>query len=279
MAVDHAGFRRNRHLRPGVRTGVRDNEITPTPGRHRRLRLSHHPLRGKGKEDSHAAVDRYNAYVSGVHNYYQIATRAASDFFELSHSTYKSLKNKLREHLKRNGNLILPFIQKKYGSSKQMRYVYGKALIPIGFVQHHPPGMKRTAVNQYTPEGRAEIHRKLERIDTQVLFYLMRNPVQGKSVEYNDNRLSLFCGQQGKCAVTGQRLEIGFMHCHHIQPLRTGGTDKYPNLVFVTNTVHRLIHASDPELIQGLLMELHLDKKQLAKLNQFREKTGMPELH
>jgi hypothetical protein len=106
----------------------------------------------------------------------------------------------------------------------------------------------------------------------------MRNPVQDKSVEYNDNRLSLYCGQGGKCAITGLYLELGCMHCHHIIPLCKGGTDEYANLSFVSDTVHRLIHAAVKETIEKLLAVLKLDDKQIGKLNKFREKAKLPEI-
>ena len=107
---------------------------------------------------------------------------------------------------------------------------------------------------------------------------IMRNPIQDKSVEYNDNRLSLYCGQGGKCAITGQYLEIGLMQCHHIIPLCKGGTDEYANLLFVSDTVHRLIHATAKEAIKKLLSVLKLDDKQMRKLNKFRIKAELPEI-
>lgn len=43
----------------------------------------------------------------------------------------------------------------------------------------------------------------------------MRNP--WRSVEYNDNRISLYSGQGGKCAEV-RRFHIGEIHCHHKTP-------------------------------------------------------------
>lgn len=40
-----------------------------------------------------------------------------------------------------------------------------------------------------------------------VLHNLMRNPIDGESIEFNDNRLSLYSAQKGKCAVTGKQME------------------------------------------------------------------------
>ncbi len=200
------------------------------------------------------------------------------DFWKIGHSTYKSLTARIKGRIKRTGKRILPYVKGKYGESDQLRYVYDTALAPIGYVKHRQPSMLRVAINPYTPEGRAAIHKRLEGIDTRVLSFLMRNPVQDKSVEYNDNRLSLYCGQGGKCAITGQYLEIGLMHCHHIVPLCKGGTDKYANLLFVSDMVHRLIHATTKKTMEELLSILRLDDKQMRKLNKFRIKAGLPEI-
>ena len=161
---------------------------------------------------------------------------------------------------------MIPYVKEKYGESDQLRYVYDTALAPIGYVKHRQPSMLRAAINQYTPEGRAAIHKRLEGINTRVLSYLMRNPIQDKSVEYNE------------CAITGQYLEIGLMHCHHIIPLCKGGTDEYANLLFVSDMVHRLIHANAKETIEKLFSILKLDDKQMRKLNKFRIKAELPEI-
>lgn len=47
------------------------------------------------------------------------------------------------------------------------------------------------------------MHKSLEKVNLSILHYLMEHPVPSESIEYNDNRLALYCAQQGKCAVTG----------------------------------------------------------------------------
>ena len=85
-----------------------------------------------------------------------------------------------------------------------------------------------------------------------------------------DNRISLYCAQFGKCAVTGKVLSAGDIHCHHKLPRYLGGTDKYKNLVIVCEDVHRLIHATNPKIIRKYMSILNLDAKQLKKLNKYR---------
>ena len=131
--------------------------------------------------------------------------------------------------------------------------------------------MKRHIVNSYTTEGRKAIHKKPGRnIDTNIMHYLMRNPIPYRSAAYNDNRISLYCAQFGKCAITGEKLEIGDIHCHHKLTKHLGGSDEYKNLIIVSESVHRLIHATNPETIRKYLQKLNLDAKQLRKLNKLR---------
>ena len=234
---------------------------------------------GPGKRSEHAAVTRYNSYVLGVHNYYSMATMVSCDLRKLAFSAQKSIKSRLRERVKtakevkkRKFNYEIPdYIKMRYGSSQQLRFVNGYALAPIGYVKHNFPRMKKRIINSYTPEGRAEIHKALgHEIDKNIMHYLMRNPVSNRSTLYNDNRISLFCAQFGKCAVTGEKLQIGSIHCHHKRPRHLGGTDEYSNLTLVSEDVHRLIHATNPEIIRKYLQKLNLDSKQLRKLNKLR---------
>ena len=98
----------------------------------------------------------------------------------------------------------------------------------------------------------------------------MRNPILYRSIEYNDNRLSLYSAQMGKCAVSGKMLSIGDIHCHHKVPRQFGGKDSYQNLVLVCEDVHHLIHATSSDAIQKYLEALNLDQKQKEKLEKLR---------
>ena len=156
-----------------------------------------------------------------------------------------------------------------------MRFLHGRPVIPLGYVQLKNAQHKRKSINKYTAEGRALIHRNLE-IDTATMLWLMRNPVRGRSIEYADNRISLYAAQYGNCAVTGVHMEPHDIHCHHQVPVSKGGTDEYANLILICQEVHILIHASLKSTIQKYLKSLRLDQDQLAKLNKLRIKAEMP---
>ena len=220
-------------------------------------------------------LQKYNSIVAGMHEYYCIATEVNKDFRKLAFCINKRLRNRLKGSITRSGSLRNGFIKLKYGKSKQMRFLHGRPIIPVGYVQPKNAQHKRKSVNKYTPEGRKLIHRNLV-LDTKTMLWLMRYPVKGRSIEYADNRISLYAAQYGKCSVTGQPMEAHDIHCHHIVPTNKGGNDDYSNLVLVTQKVHLLIHASLEPTIQKLLNELNLDKSKLEKLNKLREKASMP---
>lgn len=139
------------------------------------------------------------------------------------------------------------------------------------------PLFKKKKVCKYTPEGREEIHKNLG-INTSIMLALMRIREPRRSVEYMDNRISLYAAQYGRCAVTGKELWIDEIHCHHKLPVSMGGDDRYSNLVIVHRAVHQLIHAMSPNTIAAYLKDLQPGKKALAKLNALRVSAGNPEI-
>jgi hypothetical protein len=49
----------------------------------------------------------------------------------------------------------------KYGKSTQLRFIADQPLLPIGYIQTKNALCRRKDINQYTPEGRASIHKNL----------------------------------------------------------------------------------------------------------------------
>lgn len=218
-------------------------------------------------------IGAYNAFVMGVHQYYSLATEVNKDFHRISFHVNRTLKASLKARLKRpqRQQLKCRAILERYGKSKELRCIKDIPIIPIEYVQHRNPMWKRKSINPYTAEGRQEIHKTLKGINMGILLYLMRNPVLNRSIEYNDNRISHYSGQLGKCAVTGRLMEVHEIHCHHKKPAASGGDDSYKNLTLICADVHRLVHATKPETIQTLLDKLHLTPYQLGRVNHLRK--------
>ena len=229
------------------------------------------------RDDEAREITLYNSMVFGIHNYYRYATMIATDCEQMHRAVSTVMKNRLYGRLTKKEQINEVYIRKNYGDSKQIRFISSKTVAPVGYIQTKTPLFKKKKVCKYTPEGRAEIHKNLG-INTSIMLALMRIKEPRRSVEYMDNRISLYAAQYGRCAVTGKELWLDEIHCHHKQPLCKGGTDKYMNLVIVHRDIHRLIHATDPNTIAVYLNLFQLDKKALAKLNALRILVGQPEI-
>lgn len=229
------------------------------------------------RDEEAREITLYNSMVFGIHNYYRYATMIATDCEQIHRTVSTVMKSRLYGRLTKKGQINEVYIRKNYGDSKQIRFISSKTVAPVGYIQTKTPLFKKKKVCKYTPEGRAEIHKNLG-INTSIMLALMRIKEPRRSVEYMDNRISLYAAQYGRCAVTGKELWLDEIHCHHKQPLCRGGTDKYMNLVIVHRDIHRLIHATDPNTIVVYLNLFQLDKKALAKLNALRVLAGQPEI-
>lgn len=219
---------------------------------------------------------KYNSIVRGVHNYYSMATNITEDCQEIHNSIYKSLYNRLHPEIGRS----IPKTYadyKNYKNCRRFAIVQGRYMLPISYCSHRQTlGSKKNACI-YTKEGRKTKHDDLTFNNKYLLSELSENPITNRSIEYNDNRLSLFSAQRGKCAITGYEfLAIEEVHCHHKTPRKNGGKDNYQNLILVLPDVHKLIHAKREQTILKYLKILDLNNEQLEKVNKLRIKAELP---
>lgn len=222
--------------------------------------------------------------VMGIQNAYAIATDINLDCADFNRAVMTVLTNRLNRgksiRLVKTGRKLTITEQRRYGKSKMIRYdaASDEPIYPIGYVQHRKPMARKRGTCCYSAEGRKGLHDNL-RINTAMMHALMREPLFGRSAEYADNRISLFSAQWGKCAVMGTSFSsLSDIHCHHIKPVSSGGTDRYSNLVLVRDSVHKLIHAKDMDTIQKYMVKLCLNAPQMKKVNAYRVKSGLSEI-
>lgn len=224
-----------------------------------------------------AEAAKLNQMIFGYHNYYDSASHVCKSFHEIEYNVLKFLKNRLKPLATKTGtkNRV---IEKNYGQSKAIRYYCGYALIPISYVKTRPPMQFKLKTCDYTEEGRILVHDYLRMTLSSRIADMMRLFIQDESVEFNDNRISVFAAQNGQCAITKKILKPFGFHCHHKKPRKLGGDDSYQNLIVVSIEVHRLIHATDADVIKRLLTECRLTEDQLAKLNKLRKLCELDEI-
>jgi len=216
----------------------------------------------------------YNATILGMHNYYKVATHVNIDFHKIYFLVRQSFNNRLYR-IRSDTGLKSKAYEKFYGKYNYKKwYIAGLGLFPIAGIKTSNAMNFKQEICNYTKEGRKKIHDNLKGINYKMLRYIMENPVLGQTTEYNDNRISLYVAQNGKCSITGKILEIGNMECHHKKPKELGGKDEYNNLTFVLKDVHKLIHAVAIEIIEKYKIILNLDEVCLERLNKLRSKVG-----
>lgn len=214
-------------------------------------------VRPKPNKSKTEEIWQYNKMVVGIQNYYRIATNISIDASKLNRAVMTVITNRL-DGISRKGRKLTPAEQMRYGKSARLRFIANEPIYPIGYVKFKIPKSKSNKVQVQIVED--------------IKLSLIRQQLYGRSIEYADNRISLYLAQKGKCAVTGEEFTSkDEIHCHHKLPKSKGGTDDYQNLILVTETVHKLIHATNAEIIQKYLQACKPDMK---KLNVLRKQVG-----
>ncbi len=121
------------------------------------VRAMKHP---PNEREQYRAIQKYNSVVAGLHNYYRLATHVSMDFYAIAFPIKRQMHSRLKE-LTRKGKLEKGFIKERYGKSRQLRFLNGHPVIPVGYVKTKDALHKKKSINRYTPEGRAEIHKNL----------------------------------------------------------------------------------------------------------------------
>ena len=247
------------NCKKGIREAIKDIQKSPNPN----------------------TVNKYNSIVLGMHNYYEIACNVNLDFSRITFDVSKTLYNRLKSNaVRKRKSKKVPYkfsnTYKKFYKNFKTMIVAKIALFPISDVQTRNLTSFTQIKCNYTEVGRNLIHDKLATINMKILRYLMENPIISETQEYNDNRISLYTGQQGLCRIMKIPLEIGKMEAHHIIPKRKPfcGKDNYENLAFLNSDVHELIHATKIETIGKYIGMLNPNSKQLDEINKLREKVG-----
>ena len=209
--------------------------------------------------------------VLGIHQYYGIATCINLDSGKIAYPLKPFINHRLPT--KKKGKILNAYIEKQYGKSKEMRWLNNVPIVPFNYVKFRLAVPFSEDICKYTQHGRDKIHSKLQ-TEITTIMQMMKDGNYEKSIEYVDNRISKYSAQKGKCAVTGIYLKYQEIHCHHILPVKMGGTDKYDNLIILHEDIHKLIHAVEPALIEKYLAIYNLSNKQIKKLNNLRVKAG-----
>lgn len=226
-------------------------------------------------DNTPSSMYKMNSLIMGVHNYYSIASDINRDFNDIEHSIYTGLRWNWRRISKSKGTFSATYKKhySKYMHRKQF-FVNSIALYPISGIGFVRPTVFNAKICNYTVEGRKIKHDGLTKVDMKTLKHIMENPIIYRSIEYNDNRISLYSAQGGRCAITGLELKVDNMHCHHKNPRSKGGTDKYQNLIYLIDDIHLLIHSNKGTTQKRIIQQYSLTEEMMDKINMLRKIVG-----
>jgi RNA-directed DNA polymerase len=111
-------------------------------------------------------------------------------------------------------------LQKRYKGYDPQYYKIKDMVFVSIYAQRHKTSLcfSQETCN-YMVKGRAKIHKILKAIDRVILRHVMKHFIPNRTIEYNDNRISKFIAQYGKCAVTGMELGLSDWRCHQKFPI------------------------------------------------------------
>lgn len=220
-----------------------------------------------------ATVWHYNTVVMGIQNYYAAATQITNNLSELTSYLSKSLYNRLKDfRTEADFSDMTSILQKRYKGYEPKYYkIRSMVFVPI-YAQRHKTnlGFSQETCN-YTVKGREKIHKNLKAISKNVLSYVMKNFIPNRTIEYNDNRISKFIAQYGRCAVSGVELGLKDWQCHHKNPYYLSKDDRFSNLIILHEAIYQLVHLRENDKIKTLLNILQLNNKQKQKVNELRK--------
>ena len=222
-------------------------------------------------------IASYNLAVMGMQNYYCVATNIYNNLTEVSYALLPTTRVRFKKIAK-----LIPFEttsqdfqMKTTGIRPQTKIIMiaDTPLLPINGVKHKNPLNFSQDICNFTEHGRSRIHEEIALVTKGEIRILLEYKDTTKSVEFNDNRISVFIAQQGNCYITNRRHSPTDMVCIYKNITETD-RDKYQNLVFVEIPISKAILTESVQQAKMWLMNYGLSSQQKRKLNKIRANYG-----
>ena len=222
-------------------------------------------------------IARYNLAVMGMQNYYCVATNIYNNLTEVSYALLPTTRVRFKKIAK-----LIPFEttsqdfqMKTTGIRPQTKIIMiaDTPLLPINGVKHKNPLNFSQDICNFTEHGRSKIHEEIALVTKGEIRILLEYKDTTKSVEFNDNRISVFIAQQGNCYITNRRHSPTDMVCIYKNITETD-RDKYQNLVFVEIPISKAVLTESVQQAKMWLMNYGLSSQQKKKLNKIRANYG-----
>lgn len=214
-------------------------------------------LRNIRQKTSFENVQAWNSYVVGIHNYYKGMTHFYSSFRKIGWRIRKLFYHTMHERVKFTKdnaykNAYLNGVYKSWGSNGY--YCFDRyPIVEIQWANWDKCliSANKSSVSRKNPYAYGDKKHR-PGVSMADIDYLVNTSKHMKNSRYAMFRISKYSCSKGKSALSGEYVSVGEYHCHHIKPEKLGGTNDFDNLCVLSETEHKLLHGSNPEILMKM---------------------------
>lgn len=214
-------------------------------------------LRAIRKHPNFETIHDWNTYVVGIHNYYKGMSHFCMNFRKIGWR----IKKLFYHTMERN----VTFTQEQSYKNNFQRGGYrswgsngyycfnGYPIVEIQWASWDNwllaggNGVVRRE-NPYSQKKR----QKRPGVSIDDIEYLVRVSKHIKNSRLALFRISKYSSTKGISYLSGEYVPVGLYHCHHIKPLKNGGTNDFNNLCVLSELEHTILHSTTPERLYDL---------------------------
>lgn len=207
------------------------------------------------RKDTMMSIGLYNSTVIGLQNYYRVATNIYNNLMEVNYSLLPSMRIRLRTiaKTKRFCEMDKEFQELTHGiqPNTKIYVVKDRGLLPISGVRRYNPLNFSQEICDYTINGRKKIHDNITIVQQEGLTKLLdlRNPKE--TIEFNDNMISAYIMQRGKCFITKEPLNLSYGIAIRKNP-NEENKDYHTNIVIIHQFFYNLLFLNEKDFYKKL---------------------------
>ncbi|MGN0735634.1 MAG: group II intron reverse transcriptase/maturase [Anaerovoracaceae bacterium] len=212
-------------------------------------------------------INKFNATVMGIQNYYCIATNIYNNLTEVNYAILPSLKILTKGYGKKIEfrNTPSEFKDKTYGIRPDTKIfcIGNKPLLPVTGVKRFNPMNFSQTVCDFTEEGRKKIHENLKHLHSRDFEMLYRVRDSQKTIDFNDNLISAYVMQDGLCYFTHKRLNLDNSIAIYKNP-KAVELNAHTNICIIDKSFHKTLSFTKEKLTEWIAEHQLSTKTQLS---------------
>ena len=214
-------------------------------------------LRAVRKHPNFETIHDWNTYVVGIHNYYKGMSHFCMNFRKIGwrikklfyHTMERNVtftqEQSYKNNFQRGG-------YRSWGSSGYYCF-NGYPIVEIQWASWDSWLLAggNGVVKRENPYSQRE-RQQQPGVSIDDIEYLVRVSKHIKNSRLALFRISKYSSTKGISYLSGEYVPVGLYHCHHIKPLKNGGTNDFNNLCVLSELEHTILHSTTPERLYDL---------------------------